>query len=137
VATDLAEGLSKELPSLPAVIAVGLIVASMVGMISAAIAALTPRRAYATVAIIAVFLVPSIAAAMLVEFETGLLGQIAVLLSPADVLEGVNATLFGSWFDESAARDSDIEGWAFVAAALAWIAGSTVVLARRYRSIAT
>jgi ABC-2 type transport system permease protein len=137
VATDLAEGLSKELPSLPAVIAVGLIVASMVGTISAAIAALTPRRAYATVAIIAMFLIPSIAAAMLVEFETGLLGQIAVLLSPADVLEGVNAYLFGIWFDESAARDSGIEGWVFVAAALAWIAGSTVVLARRYRSIAT
>jgi len=137
VATDLAEGLSKELPSLPAVIAVGFIVASMVGTISAAIAALTPRRAYATVAIIAVFLIPSIAAAMLVEFETGLLGQIAVLLSPADVLEGVNAYLFGTWFDESAARDSGIEGWVFVAAALAWIAGSTVVLARRYRSIAT
>jgi hypothetical protein len=74
---------------------------------------------------------------MLVEFETGLLGQIAVLLSPADVLEGVNAYLFGTWFDESAARDSGIEGWVFVAAAAAWIAGSAVVLTRRYRSIAT
>ena len=37
----------------------------LVGSVSAAIAALTPRRAYATVAVIAIFLIPNSAAAML------------------------------------------------------------------------
>ena len=54
----------------------------LVGSISAAIAALTPRRAYATVAIIAIFLIPNIAAVHAGGLETGLLGQVAVLLSP-------------------------------------------------------
>jgi ABC-2 type transport system permease protein len=137
VATDLADGLSEELPNLPLVLAVGLIVATMVGTISAAVAALTPRRAYATVAIIAIFLVPNIAAAMLVELETGLLGQIAVLLSPADVLDGVNAALFDARTDNPAVAGAGIRYWAYLAAAAAWMVGSTVVLARRYRSIAT
>ncbi len=66
----------------------------VVGSISAATAALTPRRSYATVAIIGIFLIPNIAASLLVELGTGWLGQVTVLLSPADVLDGVNAFLF-------------------------------------------
>lgn len=135
VASELSDGLAEELPTLPTAIGVGLIVAAMVGSISAAIAALTPRRAYATVAIIAIFLIPNIGASILVELGAGLLGQIAVLLSPADVLDGVNATLFDGRADNLAVQDANIPGWGFLAAAAAWTGGSLLILFKRYRTL--
>jgi ABC-2 type transport system permease protein len=135
VAADPVAGLLEELPSVPATVATGLIVVLVVGSISAATAALTPRRSYATVAIIGVFLIPNIASSLLVELETGLLGQIALLLSPADILDGVNAFLFGVASDNPAVDGAGLDGWVFLAAAFAWIIGSLAVLVRRYQRI--
>jgi ABC-2 type transport system permease protein len=136
VAPDLFDGLAAETPSLPQAIAVGLIIAALVGSISAAVASLTPRRSYATVAIIAIFLIPNIAAAMLVGLHAGAIGQIAALLSPADVLDGVNASLFDISPENITVRRAGIDGWIYVLAAAAWILGSLVVLARRYQRMA-
>jgi ABC-2 type transport system permease protein len=135
VAPSLGDGLSEELPTLPTAFAVGVVVVVMVGTISAAIAALTPRRAYATVAIIGIFLIPNIGATILVELDTGLLGQIAVLLSPADVLDGINSVLFDVPADNPAVTDSGLSEWAILAAAAAWIGGSVLIIARRYQGI--
>lgn len=135
VAAELGDGLAEELPSLPIAIGVGLVVAGLVGTLSAAIASLTPRRAYTTVAIIAVFLVPNIGASILVEMGVGLLGQIAVLLSPADVLDGVNAVLFDAPLDNLTVRRADLDSWAYLGAAAAWISVSVLVLMQRYRRV--
>ncbi|HKZ91823.1 MAG TPA: hypothetical protein VJZ50_06760 [Candidatus Limnocylindrales bacterium] len=135
VAADPLDGLAAELPELPAMLAVGLVVVTLVGSVSAATAALTPRRSYATVAIIGVFLIPNIAAALLVELETGWLGQVAILLSPADVLDGVNAFLFDVSPDNPSVESAGLDGWVYLVAAIAWIIGSLAVLARRYQSI--
>ena len=135
VAADPVDGLATEAPQLPAIVAIGLIVVAVVGMISAATAALTPRRSYATVAIIGIFLVPNIAATMLVELGTGPLGQLVILLSPPDVLDGVNAFLFDSVPDSPAVASAGLDGWLYLAAAAAWIVGSSFVLARRYQTI--
>lgn len=136
VAPDLFDGLADELPSLPAALAVAMLTAALVGGLASAIASLTPRRSYATVAIIAVFLVPNIVASSLVALDTGLVGQVAALLSPADVLDGVNAFLFDARPDNITVRRAGLEGWIYLVAAAAWIAGSLAVLARRYRSMA-
>jgi ABC-2 type transport system permease protein len=135
VAEDVVEGFWSEAPELPAILVAGLVIVTLVGSISAAIAALTPRRAYATVAIIAIFLIPNIAASLLVRLDTGLLGQVAVLLSPADVLDGVNAWLFEVMPDNVAIWAADIGGPTYVLAAIVWIVGSLLVLGRRYLSI--
>ncbi len=135
VAADPVTGLGEELPELPAMLIVGVLVVAVVGTISAATAALTPRRSYATVAIIGIFLIPNIAATLLVELETGLLGQVAVLLSPADVLDGVNAFLFDVSPDNETVARAGLPGWSYVAAAGIWIVGSLFVLARRYQRI--
>lgn len=135
VAEDPIAGLGEELPHMPAAIAVALIVATLVGGVASAVAALTPRRAYATVAIIGIFLVPNIVAALLVELDTGLLGQLAVLLSPSDVLDGVNATFFGTVPDNPTVEFADLEGWLYVVAAAAWISVSLGLLLRRYQRI--
>ncbi len=136
VAPDLIDGLAKELPTLPKGIAIGLVTAGLVGSIASAIAALTPRRSYATVAIIAIFLIPNFAAAMLVGFQTGIFGQIAAVLSPSDVLDGVNAFLFDVRPDNITVRRARLDGWVYAVAAAAWIVGSLAVLARRYRRLA-
>lgn len=135
VASDLFEGLAEELPSAPAALAVALMTAAVVGTLASAVASLTPRRSYATVAIIAVFLVPNIVASSLVALDTGLVGQIAAVLSPPDVLDGVNAYLFDARPDNITVLRAGIDGWVYVVAAFAWIAGSLAVLARRYRTM--
>ncbi|MFV2062489.1 MAG: hypothetical protein ACC726_03125 [Chloroflexota bacterium] len=133
VASDFVAGLGNELPKMPAAIVVGLLVVGLVGTVSAATAALTPRRSYATVAIIAIFLVPNIVAALMVELETGLLGQLAVLLSPSDVLDGINSTLFGTIPDNPTVEAADLDGWLYLAAAATWITVSVALLTRRYK----
>ncbi len=135
VATDPIEGLRDELPSLPIALVVGVLITLLVGSLAAAVASLTSRRAYSTAAIIGVFLIPNIGAALLVELDTGLIGQIAVLLSPADVLDGVNAYLFDTRPENITVRLARIDGWVYIVAAGAWIIGSLAVLSRRYRTI--
>jgi ABC-2 type transport system permease protein len=135
VAAEPIDGLLEELPAVPAMVAVGLIVVLVVGTVSAATAALTPRRSYATVAIIGIFLIPNIAASLLIELETGALGQMAVLLSPADVTDGVNAFLFDVPPGNPTVEGAGLDGWVFLFAAFAWIVGSLAVLARRYQRI--
>jgi len=137
VAPDPVNGVATETPQLLTIFVIGLIVVAVVGTVSAATAALTPRRSYATVAIIGIFLIPNIAGTLLVELETGLLGQVAILLSPADVLDGTNAFLFDSVPDSEAVQSAGLDGWAYLVAAALWIVGACLVLARRYRTIET
>lgn len=134
-ATDPLEGLAEELPQLPAAIAVALLVVALFASVAAAIAALTPRRSYATTAVIAMFIVPTIIAQLLAELAGGPLALVAVLLSPGEVLEGINAFLFGVSADSPAVQAADLDGWAYVASAAAWIAGAVGLLIRRYRTI--
>ena len=93
-------------------------------------AARTPRSA-----IIAVMLLPNIVAQLLFELEAGAIAEAAVLLSPPDVLDGLNAFLFDVAPESPAVAAADLDGSLYVAATLAWIAGSLVVLAQRYRSL--
>ena len=137
VADDLGGGVGEELAELPAAITGALVIAAAVGSISAAIAALTPRRSYATVAIVAIFLIPTVFAALLVVLETDTVGQLAVLLSPADVLDGVNAYLFDVQPDNETVRDAGLDYGVYVIAAAAWIVGSLAVLLTRYRRLDT
>jgi ABC-2 type transport system permease protein len=137
VADDLGSGIGEELSAVPALLAVGIIVTAVVGTISAAIAALTPRRAYATVAIVVVFLVPRLLAESLVLLDSELPGQLAVLLSPSDVLDGVNAYVFGVAPELPAPRSAGLDLWVYLPAAAAWFMGSLAVLLLRYRRIET
>jgi hypothetical protein len=87
------------------------------------------------VAIIGLFLVPNLAASLLQALESGIFGQVVLLLSPADVLDGVNAFLFRTVPDNPAVWRSDIDGWVFLVVAGCWVVGSLAVLAWRYRTI--
>jgi ABC-2 type transport system permease protein len=133
----LVDGIADETASLPAIVVAGSLMCLLLGSIAAAVAALTPRRSYATVAIIAVFIIPSIVVALILELADAGLARYAVLLSPGDILDGLNAWLFGVDPDSAVVERARLDGWIYLAGALAWIAGSAIVLVRRYRSIGT
>ena len=100
------------------------------------ISAHTPRRAYATVGIIAALIIPTIVVAILHEQAFGSIDEVLVLLSPTDVLAGINAALFDVQPASEVVREIDLPGYAFVAAALVGTALFVGLTIRRYQSIA-
>jgi hypothetical protein len=136
VAPDPIAGLSAELPSLPPILAQSLLVSGLLGSIAMAISAFTPRRAYATVGIIAAFLIPSIVVALVTGTLSGSVEDWIVLLSPIDVLDGSNAALFDARADSEAVRAAGLDPLAYYGATLAGIAVALGVTIRRYLRIA-
>ena len=136
VASDPIEGLSNELPFLGPLVAQSLLTSGLLGAIAMAISAFTPRRAYATVGIIAAFLLPSVVVELVTGTLSGTVADWVVLLSPIDVLDGTNAALFGARPDNDAVRSADLDAIAFYGAALAGIAIAFGVTIRRYLRIA-
>src|SRR5436190_6172782 len=92
---DVPAAFVDNVPAVPPVLAVGACAAIVLGGISLALASFTPRRAYATAAIIASFVVPPIIASIVTDLSAGSLSTAAVLLDPTDLLDGANAWLFG------------------------------------------
>jgi ABC-2 type transport system permease protein len=134
--SDVAATLRDNLRSLPAVVIVGLAIALLLGSIGLAIAAFTPRRAYATAAIIAAFLIPQVVAAIVSEAASGELARYVVLLSPADVLDGLNAFVFGERASNQTVLRADLPGALYGAVAVVAIVAAFGLLLRRYRTIA-
>ena len=85
---------------------------------SAVIAAWTPRRAYATAAIIAVFIIPPIVVAILAELAVGDAARVLVLASPSDILDGVNAAVFDDLSPNPTVVAADLPGWTYIVAAV-------------------
>jgi ABC-2 type transport system permease protein len=137
VAPDPVTGLSDEIDAVPRFVLQAVLVSGLLGGLAGLIAAWTPRRAYATAAIIAVFIIPPIIAAILggASFSNQDIARIAVLLSPGDILDGTNAALFGSIPDSPVVAALDQPGWVYVAAAVVGIVGSIGLTVRRYLRI--
>ena len=136
VATDPATGLRAEIGAVPKFLAQGLLVAGFLGGLAGLIAAWTPRRAYATAAIIALFIIPPIIVALIGGLTSQDLARIAVFFSPADILDGTNATIFNSIPDSPVVAAIDLPGWMYIAAGIVGGVGSIVLTVRRYLRIA-
>jgi ABC-2 type transport system permease protein len=138
VAPDPATGLTEEIAAVPRFVLQAVLVAALFGGLSSLIAAWTPRRAYATAGIIAIFIIPPIVVALLVGgmFGNDDLARFVILLSPGDVLDGTNAAIFGVVAVESQISRVDLPGWAYLLAALVGIVGSMALTIRRYLRIA-
>lgn len=136
VAADPATGLQAEIGAVPRFIAQGLLVAGLLGGLAGLVAAYTPRRAYATATIIAVFIIPPIIVALIGSLTTQDLARIAVFLSPGDVLDGTNAAFFGSIPDSPVVASIDLSGWMYVVAAVVGAVGSVGSTIRRYLRVA-
>jgi len=98
------------------------------------IAAQTPRRSYATVSVIAAFIVTSVLGAIFVE-DVGGVGHVAALLSPFDLLRGLNLWIFNGTADGGVVVDANLAGWVYGVAALVIVVVATGLLLRRYEKM--
>jgi ABC-2 type transport system permease protein len=136
LASDVLKGITDDLPAMAAVVTQAALTAGLLGGLSMAISAFTPRRAYAVAGIIALFIIPNIVAGIVVGLGSLEVGRWLVLISPTSVLDGTNAFLF------DVPQSSQFEGIilavpnvAFFAAAAAGIVGSIAVTIRRFRRV--
>jgi ABC-2 type transport system permease protein len=133
---DVAGTVGDQLGNLPQVIGAPLIYAVPLAALGMAIASFTPRRAYATGAIIAVFLVTGAVGGILAEAGRGRMSQVAPLLNPFVLLDGTRTWLVGKSLPDAPVADAHLALPVFgvLTAALALIAIGAVLW--RYRRIA-
>ncbi len=136
LSTDVAASFGEDLPKFPAILGQALLTAGLLGGLSMAVSAFTPRRAYATVGIIALFVLPGIVASVVIELNSNVIGDWLVLLSQGNVLDGTNALLFGKPLPERLFF-FDLPTWSFLASALVGIVVSVGLVVRRFTRIAT
>jgi ABC-2 type transport system permease protein len=134
--SDVAGAVGDQLGNLPQIVGSPLIYAIPLAGLGMAIASFTPRRAYATGAIIAVFLVTAAVGGILAEAGRGRMSQVAPLLNPFVLLDGTRNWLVGKAIPDSPVSDAQLALPVFgvLTAALALIAIAAVLW--RYRRIA-
>ena len=135
LSTDIAAGFADNLPIVPPVLGQALVIAGVLGGMSMAISAYTPRRAYATAGIIAAFILPGIVSTIVVGLGSGTIGNLLVLLSPSSVVDGTNLLFFGLEPD-SEFFFFDLPEWTYLASAIAGTVLFVVLVIRRFARIA-
>jgi ABC-2 type transport system permease protein len=134
VTPDIPKAIADDLPSVGPVLAEAALSAGLLGCVSMAVAAFTPRRAYAVAGIIAVFLIPNIVAGIVVGLGSSTLGTWLTLLSPTTILDGTNAFLF----DTPLGGDLffvDLPTATYLVAAMAGIVVALAITIRRFARI--
>ena len=135
VAPDPLTGLQKDLPDVPRYLLVALLSSALLGGVATVIAAWTPRRAYATAAIIAVFIIPPIVVALMAELAVGDAARVLVLASPGDILDGVNAAVFDAVSPNPTIVAANLPGWTYLATVFVGTAACFGLVLRRYVSV--
>jgi ABC-2 type transport system permease protein len=136
LAADVVKAFGKELENLPQVIVAPLIYAIPLAAISLAIAAFTPRRAYATGAIIAVFIVGAAIGGILGDAITsGPLGDLSQLVNPVVPLDGTRNWLVGNAVPDSPVRRTGFPLYLFGLEWLAIFMVGTAAVVWRYRRL--
>ncbi|HEX8939071.1 MAG TPA: hypothetical protein VF763_02820 [Candidatus Limnocylindrales bacterium] len=133
-ATDIVAALGDNLALVPAIVGSSVAAAIVMAALALATASLTPRRAYATIAIFALFYLTISVSAVAFEASSGDLHRYVLLLAPTGALEGLTAFLFG----EAPARplsEAAIGGELYALTALVMAGLGIAVLARRYARI--
>jgi ABC-2 type transport system permease protein len=128
-ASDLFAGFRDQLGYLPEIIVSGLVYSLLLASVGMAVSAFTPRRAYATAAIVAVFLVGQALQALLRQAGTG---DWSLLLAVNAIAEGVRYSLFGGAANGPVAEAS-LPSIAYLAAAAVVVIGGMGIYAWRYQ----
>ncbi|HET6381635.1 MAG TPA: ABC transporter permease [candidate division Zixibacteria bacterium] len=136
VSADVPAALGDQLENLPQVVLAPLIYALPLAALGMAIAAWTPRRAYATGAIIAVFIVTAAVAGIFGEISQGRLGEWSPLINPFVAPEGVRDLLVGDTNPEAPIARSNLPMWIFAAEWVLIVAAGAGAMLWRYRRIA-
>ena len=134
LAPDVPKAFGDELEHLPQVVGSPLLHAIPLAALGLAIAAYTPRRAYATGAIIAVFIVSTAIGGILSETR-GEIADLSQLINPFVLVDGARDWLVGASNEESPVRSTGIGLPIFGILTLALTLAGTVVVWWRYRGI--
>jgi ABC-2 type transport system permease protein len=136
LAADVPQALGDQLENLPQVLGTPIVYAVPLAALGMAISAYTPRRAYATGAIIAVFIVTAAVGAILAEATSGTVARLAPLINPMVAIDGTRDWLLGASIADSPVRDSGLPLWWFGAIALGIVIVGAGAVVWRYRRIA-
>jgi ABC-2 type transport system permease protein len=132
---DVPGAAGDQLGNLPQTVGAPLIYAVPLAALGMAIASFTPRRAYATGAIIAVFLVSAAVGGILSEAGRGRLSLVAPLINPFVLLDGTRDWLVGASIPDSPVLRADLALWVFgILTVVLTLIGIAAVL-WRYRRI--
>ncbi len=132
---DVVAALGTNFSSIPPVLAVAAVIAGLLGSIGLAISAFTPRRAYATAAIMATFIVPGVVAQIVLRATSGGLTRYIVLAAPGSVIDGVNAFLFGARPRGREVVQANLAGGLYLVVAVVAVTILLGALTRRYQRI--
>ena len=133
VATDdLTQYLRDNVDVIPPVIATSAVAALFMASLTMALSIFAQRRAFATGAVIAAFVILTAMGGILVNTLDGGAQQYALLISPFDMLEGMVYWVFGADpLSGSALEDADLPGGYYLVAALGYTALGLTVFYRR------
>ncbi len=133
---SLPDYLSENVDEMVPIVITAIVLSSMAACLGIAVASQTGRRAYGTVAILAIFVLTGILAEILSETSGTGGARIGALFSPFDVSEGVTYWIFNEPVDTGTTVDNaNFAGWVWGLAALSHIGVSTAVILRRYEKI--
>lgn len=136
LAADVPKAFGDQLENLPQIIGAPLLHALPLAALGMAIAAYTPRRAYATGAIIAVFIVTTAVGGILGEATRGTVARLAPLVNPFVAIDGTRDWLLGGSIAQSPVHASGLALWWFGAIALAMVVLGGGAVIWRFRRIA-
>ncbi len=135
-AEELLTALGGEAGALPGILGNGLLHAIVVGSIGLAICAVAGRRAYAAGAVLALFLIGGVVSGTFQSLGSGF-EALAPFANPLAILDGAREWLFGSSVAGSPVSDAGVPLFAYGVAVAVLLGVSWLVLAMRYRGIAT
>jgi ABC-2 type transport system permease protein len=136
-AEDVLSSLGEELRELPGIVGNALLHAILFAVLGLAVAAHTPRRAYATGGIIALFLILGAVEGIVGELAEEGLWRYVVLLNPFTLVDGVRQWAFGGAVPDSAVDFDAVPGVAHLLAYVVVVAGLGALVAWRYRRLET
>jgi ABC-2 type transport system permease protein len=114
---------------IPRIVASALVISTLCAAVALAIAAQTPRRAYATGGAIALFVVSGTAGAIIATT----VGRYGVLISVFDLMRGSTLWIFGESFGATA--EYDVPGALMFATTLVLTAAAAGLVLWRYRTV--
>lgn len=134
--TDIGGSLGREAGMWPAILGSVLLMAVATAAVGLVVAAHVARRAYATVSIFALFIVPGIIVVVIMALQLGPASHWVVLFDLGTVLDAANAWFFGTAPSPGVWPDSGLPVGLGVVASLVIAVGASAILVQRYRTIA-
>jgi ABC-2 type transport system permease protein len=134
--TDIAGALGREAGEWPAILGSVVLTAVATAAVALVVAAHVARRAYATVTIFGLFIVPGIIVAVIIALDLGSASHWVVLLDLGTVLDAANAWFFGIAPSPGVWPETGLPVTLGVIASCVIAVGASAILLQRYRTIA-